>query len=126
MTNDAIRVLLVDDEPDFVDMLSLRLEAAGLAVRSVSSGRECLDLLDRQDFDVIVLDLLMPGLSGVNTLEELRLRGCRAQVVIMTGHGPDQELERCRELGAYATLLKPAEFEQVLTAITGAHQSAAA
>ncbi|MGE4503926.1 MAG: response regulator [Desulfovibrionaceae bacterium] len=124
MSKKPIRVMLVDDEPDFVDMLSLRLEGAGMEVTCASGGRESLRLLEKHSYDVIVLDLLMPGMNGVETLEEIRKRGHKAEVVIMTGHGPKQDLARCAELGAYDTLLKPADFADVLAVIRAAHAHA--
>ncbi|MBU1610933.1 MAG: response regulator [Proteobacteria bacterium] len=120
MNDRPIRVLLVDDEPDFVDMLALRLEGANMHVQCAGGGAECLQLLGKDHFDVLVLDLLMPEMNGVATLEEIRRRNNDIEVIIMTGHGPAQDLARCEELGAYATLLKPADFDQVLLAIRGA------
>jgi len=115
-----VRILLVDDEPDFADMLALRLEAADMEVQIADSGQECLRLLEKNHYDVIMLDLLMPGMNGVATLEEIRRRKHKTEVIIMTGHGPTQDLARCAELDAYDTLLKPADFDQVLAAIKGA------
>ena len=63
------RVLLVDDEKDFVEMLSLRLEEEGEDVTSVYSGQECLDILKEKHIDVVILDILMPGMDGITTLK---------------------------------------------------------
>ena len=117
MTPGPIRVLLVDDEPDYTEMLSLRLASEGLDVQSVGSGKECLRLLNERAFDVIILDLLMPGMSGMETLEALRDQGHGVAVIIMTGHAPGETLERCLELGADVALLKPADFPDLLQAI---------
>ena len=122
MREKPIRVLLVDDEPDFLDMLALRLESSGMEVHLAHGGWQCLDLLSRQKIDVVILDMLMPGMNGVETLEEIRRRGHKVEVVIMTGHGPAEGLKRCAELDAYDTLLKPADYAEVLRVIRGAFE----
>lgn len=68
------RVLLVDDEKDFVEMLSLRLQEAGEKVSAAYSGKECLDTLEKTNIDVVVLDIKMPGMDGMETLGEIRKR----------------------------------------------------
>lgn len=121
MTERPIRVLIIDDEPDFLDMLSLRLEASGLEVTVANSGRDGLEQLAGTTFDVVLLDMLMPGMSGVQTLEEIRARGHQVEVVVMTGHGAAQDLRRCAELDAFDILIKPADYSQVLRVIREAH-----
>ncbi len=122
MCNRPIRVLLVDDEPDFLDMLALRLEVEGMDVHCVYSGMECLKYLAEDDFDVVFLDMLMPGMGGVETLDEIRKNAYQVEVVIMTGHGPAEGLRKCAGLGVYDTLFKPADFKDVLRVIHGAYQ----
>lgn len=66
------RVLLVDDEKDFVEMLALRLKDAGEVVIVAHSCMECLDLLKTKEIDVVILDILMPGMDGIATLKEIK------------------------------------------------------
>ncbi len=103
------RVLLVDDEPELLAGLGRVLERRELVVSRASSGEEALAVLDREDVDVVVLDLKMPGLSGVDTLVEIRRRHPDRVVVVLTGHLSDSQVEHCRELGAAAVLPKPTD-----------------
>lgn len=114
MNPTPIRVLLVDDEVDFLEMLSLRLGAAGIVADTAGSGPEGLEKLGTGTYDVVILDLLMPGMDGIETLSEMRVRGFDLPVVVMTGHGPVEDQARAFELGAVDVLLKPADFHDIL------------
>ena len=103
----AISVLLVDDEPDLLDFLAKRLERRGFDVRTAQGGLEALEFMERFTPDVVVLDVLMPGMDGMATLRELRRRFPRVEVVMLTGHGSTESALQGMELGAYDYLLKP-------------------
>ena len=75
------RVLLVDDEKDFVEMLGLRLEDAGEIVTPAHSGQECLRVLEKKEIDVVILDILMPGMDGIVTLKEIKNRFPLVEVI---------------------------------------------
>jgi DNA-binding NtrC family response regulator len=115
MNREPIRVLLVDDEEDFVEMLSLRLEATGQEVTPAYSGRECLDILEQKAVDVVILDVKMPGMDGIETLKEIKRRFPTVAVILMTGHGTvETALEEGKQLGAFDYMLKPADFDELL------------
>ncbi len=80
-------IMLVDDEEDFVEMLSLRLTEKGEKVVSAFSGQECLDTLDKSEIDVVILDVKMPGMDGIETLQEIKKRHPLVEVIMLTGHG---------------------------------------
>lgn len=101
------RVLLVDDEVELLEGLQRVLARRELEVSRAGSGEEALAALGREDVDVVVLDLKMPGLSGLDTLREIRRRFPDRVVVVLTGHLSDPEAMRCRELGATEVLAKP-------------------
>jgi len=88
------RVLLVDDEKDFVEMLSLRLKEAGEKVSAAYSGKECLDTLEKTNIDVVVLDIKMPGMDGMETLEEIRKRFPLVEVIMLTDTAAPKPLLR--------------------------------
>jgi len=116
-----IRVLLVDDEKDFVETLAERLEVRGFEVKTAFSGDECLDLILKHEFDVIVLDVLMPGKDGIETLREIKSLKPLLYVIMLTGHATVETGIEGMKLGAYDYLIKPTETADLVDKITKAH-----
>lgn len=104
-------VLLVDDEAPFVSALAKRLTKRGLHVTTASSGDEALGFLDQIDADVIVLDIRMPGLDGLETLAEIKRRDPDVEVIMLTGHGTSDDVVEGMSLGAFDFLVKPCDVE---------------
>jgi DNA-binding NtrC family response regulator len=115
-------VLLVDDERDFVEMLSLRLNEAGERVTPAYNGKECLDALEKKNIDVVILDIKMPGMDGIETLREIKRRFPLVEVIMLTGHGTTETAVQGMKLGAYDYLLKPADFEELTSKLEGARK----
>ncbi|MEW6674102.1 MAG: response regulator [Thermodesulfobacteriota bacterium] len=107
------RVLLVDDEVDFVEMLSLRLNEVGERVTPAYSGRECLEILGQKSIDVVILDIRMPGMDGIETLREIKKRFPLVEVMMLTGHGTTETAVEGMKLGAFDYLMKPADFDEL-------------
>ena len=116
------RVLLVDDEKDFVEMLGLRLEEAGENVSAAHSGRECLQVLEKKEIDVVILDILMPGMDGIATLKEIKRRFPLVEVIMLTGHGTTESAVKGLKLGAFDYLLKPAHFGELTAKLESARK----
>jgi DNA-binding NtrC family response regulator len=116
------RILLVDDEKDFVEMLSLRLEETGERVTPAHSGRECLAMLEKKEIDVVVLDILMPGMDGIETLKEIKKRFPLVEVIMLTGHGTTESAVEGMKLGAFDYLLKPARFDELTEKLESARK----
>ena len=116
------RVLLVDDEEDFVEMLSLRLQEAGEKVSAAYSGEEGLDALAKTHIDVVVLDIKMPGMDGMETLVEIKKRFPLVEVIMLTGHGSAETAVEGMKLGAFDYLMKPAEFEELTSKLQRARE----
>ena len=117
-----IRVLLVDDEKDFVEMLGLRLEEAGENVTPAHSGQECLKVLEKKEIDVVILDILMPGMDGIATLKEIKNRFPLVEVIMLTGHGTTESAVEGMKLGAFDYLLKPAHFGELTAKLESARK----
>jgi EAL domain-containing protein (putative c-di-GMP-specific phosphodiesterase class I) len=117
VTAGARRVLVIDDEPAVLRVLGLLLERHGFAVDTVASAREGLKLLDREVFHVVLTDIIMPELSGVDFLRELRRHDLDVPVILMTA-GPtlDSALDAI-EYGAQQYLLKPVEPESLVQSV---------
>ncbi len=114
------RILLADDEVIFAGNMARLLNNRGYWVTAVNSGEEVLKELDRQDFDVVVLDIKMPGLDGIATLKEITSLGLLTQVLILTGHGSLDTAIEALKLGAYDYLTKPCEIDELVEKIEGA------
>lgn len=112
-----IRVLVVDDEPDFATALTARLQRRGFLADAVFSGPEALERLDRSTHDVVILDLKMPGMDGLAVLREVRRRDEAVRVVVLTGHGTVSSGIEGMQVGAADFLQKPVDFEVLCTAV---------
>jgi DNA-binding NtrC family response regulator len=108
-----MRVLIVDDEADFTDILALRLTDAGETAYKAYNGTECLHKLESERIDVVVLDIKMPGMDGIDTLREIKKRFPLVEVILLTGHGTTDTAVEGMRLGAFDYLLKPADFNEL-------------
>jgi DNA-binding response OmpR family regulator len=117
-----MRVLLVDDEIDFVTTLSNRLGMRGIKTDVVHDGQQALDFVAKQEPDVIVLDLKMPGMYGMEVLRRLSKTNPDIQVVVLTGHGTDRDEEEAQRLKAFDYLRKPTDIDKLADRIRGAYR----
>lgn len=115
------RVLLVDDEEQFVEAMAQRLEVREFTVITAYSGEEALAKLKEREVDVVILDVLMPGKDGVQTLREIKNLKPLTEVIMLTGNATVQTAIDGMKLGAYDYLMKPAETENLVDKITKAH-----
>ncbi|NCC05756.1 MAG: response regulator [Proteobacteria bacterium] len=107
-------VLVVDDEQDFVETLVKRMERRGFKVAGVGSGQEALLLLGKEHYDVVILDVMMPGIDGIETLREIKLAWPKIQVILLSGHGGEEMGLRGMAYGAYSYLLKPVALKTIV------------
>ena len=114
---DAINVLLIDDEEAFVTTLQERLELRGLNARVALDGRTGLQMIEADPPDVVVLDLRMPGISGTDLLRRIRVQWPGMPVIMLSGHGSDQDFESCMNLGASVYHKKPLDIAVLLESI---------
>ena len=119
--NKDIKVLLVDDEEAFVNTLAQRLKMRELNVNTVYDGEQALAKVKSEEPDVMVLDLKMPGLHGMEVLKEIRKAYPNMQVIILTGHGTEKDEEEARRLGGFDFLRKPADIETLVGKINEAY-----
>jgi DNA-binding response OmpR family regulator len=117
-----IRVLIVDDEKDFTELLSERLETRGFKTRIAFDGNEAISRLNEENADVVLLDVMMPGKSGVETLKEIKNSWPITEVIMLTGHGTVETAIEGMKLGAYDYLIKPTGIEDLSQKITSAYQ----
>jgi DNA-binding NtrC family response regulator len=111
------RILLVDDEEEFIETLAQRLQARRLKVSTATSGAEAISQVARQEFDAIVLDLAMPGMDGLETLKRIKADHPEAEIIMLTGHGSIRTGVEAMKLGAEDFLEKPVDIRQLLEKI---------
>ncbi len=114
------KVLFVDDEKEFVQTVSQRLISRDVGTYGVYSGMEALELIAEDQPDVMVLDLKMPGMNGVEVLKKTKELSPEVEVIILTGHGSVEDEKECMELGAFAYMNKPVDIEELSSTITAA------
>jgi len=111
------RTLIIDDEVEFSQTLAERLTMRGLKVDTAISGTEALEKARKTTFDVVILDLVMPGMDGIETLKRLRAIKPDLQVILLTGHGTIEKSVESLKLGALDFLEKPANLDDLLAKI---------
>ncbi len=122
---EAVNIVLIDDEEAFVTTLQERLEMRGFPARVALDGQSGLNLIAADTPDVVVLDLRMPGMSGVEVLRRIRGQWPGLPVIMLSGHGSDQDFETCLDLGAAQYHKKPLDIDLLLDSIRVVTQGAA-
>jgi two-component system nitrogen regulation response regulator NtrX len=113
-------ILIVDDEAGVRSSLAGVLRDEGYQVDTVDSGEACLEQVRRKAYDVLLLDIWLPGMDGLDTLEELRARGLEAEVVMISGHGSIENAVRATKLGAFDFVEKPLSLEKTVLVVRNA------
>ena len=107
------KVLLVDDEREYVQTLSERLQTRDMGSMVVYNGEEALSFLEDDEPEVMVLDLRMPGVDGIEVLRQIKQKHQSVEVIVLTGHGSEKDEELCMKLGAFAYLRKPVDIDKL-------------
>jgi DNA-binding NtrC family response regulator len=116
------RVLIVDDEEAFADNIAKLISKRGYDIKAVYNGQSALTALDEDDFDVIILDLKMPGMDGLTTLKNIKGKKPSVEVIILTGHGSMESGIDGIQLGAFDFIMKPVRFDELYDKIRQAYQ----
>ena len=113
----ALKVLLADDEPDIVEVIQDRLESYGFTVITAGTGLEALKKLSVEKFDGVFLDVKMPVMGGIETLEEIRKKDTKIPIIIITSSSTREAAVDAVAKGANAFILKPFEWQELKTKI---------
>lgn len=119
---EKIRLLLADDEQEFAATLLARLELRNFEVTAVANGTEAIAAVEKEMPDVMVLDLKMPDLDGLEVLAQLRRKYSDLKVIILTGHGSFEAGREGMELGAFDYLMKPVDLNKLIEVVRDAHR----
>jgi len=116
------KVLLVDDEREFVQTLSERLLMREMGSAVAYDGESALDLIEEDEPEVMILDLRMPGIDGIEVLRRVKASHPEIEVIILTGHGSEADREMCMQMGAFAYLQKPVDIDELSRKIKEANE----
>jgi len=112
-----LKVLLVDDESEFVETLAARLKMRDLEADTAHDGEQALSAVKEKEPDVIVLDLKMPGIDGIEVLKRVKKAYPNVEVIVLTGHGSEKDREIVRRLGAFDYINKPVDLDELVPRI---------
>ncbi len=119
----TLKILLVDDEAEFVKTLSERIQIRGFDVHYALNGEKALAACKNAVPDVMVLDLKMPGMAGMEVLRKVKKNHPDVQVLILTGHGSKKDEIQARRIGAFDYLQKPVDIETLIESVRQAIQN---
>jgi two-component system OmpR family response regulator len=115
-------VLVVDDEIDFLETIVKRLKTREIEATGADSGFKALELMDHQDFDVVVLDVKMPKMDGIETLREIKKKKPFTEVIMLTGHASVESGIQGMQLGAFDYVMKPVALDELLEKMRQAYE----
>lgn len=118
----SFSVLLVDDEEDFLATVLKRFKKRKINAAGAGNGEDALKCLDRNPVDVVVLDVKMPGMGGIQTLREIKKRFPLIEVVMLTGHASMEVAIEGMEIGAFDYLMKPVDIDELLYKLQDAYK----
>ncbi len=116
------KLLLVDDEREFIQTLSERLQMRDMGSVVAYDGKSALELVHNDEPEVMIIDLKMPGIDGMQVLEEVKKIRPQIEVIVLTGHGSEQDRLDCMEMGAFDYMQKPVDINQLSSLLKKAHE----
>lgn len=116
------KILIVDDELDFLETLVNRLKKRDIQAEGALSGKEALDLLETKEFDLVILDVKMPGMDGIETLKKIKVKWPEIEVIMLTGHASLELGIQGMEHGAYDYIMKPTKLEELIGKMDKAYE----
>jgi len=119
---EKFKILIVDDEQDFLETIIKRLKARNIDVSGVESGYKTLEVLDDRNPDVIILDVKMPGMDGIETLREIKKKKPLVEVIMLTGHASVESGIQGMQLGAFDYVMKPVALDELLEKVRQAYE----
>ena len=117
---EALRVLIVDDEEELVSALEERLNLRGFQASGVTTGAKALEYLADRSCDVVLLDVKMPGLGGLEVIKRIKEEHPGLEVILLTGHGSAQDADRGMQLGAFDYVMKPVKIDVLVRLLLSA------
>ena len=111
------KVLLVDDEPDFLEAMAVRMRVRGLEVKTTTSIIDALGIAETESYDVIIMDLMMPEMKGLEALKTIKDKKPASQIILLTGYATREMEAEALKLGAVDLIEKPADLDRMMRII---------
>ena len=112
-----VKVLIVDDEVDFLDIMAERMRARGIDVSTATSAEDAINLVGQEHYDVVIMDFMMPAMNGFKALKLLKEKKADAQIILMTGNVPGELILQAKQNGALDVVEKPADLQTLIEKI---------
>jgi len=116
------KVLVVDDEEDFLETIVNRFNKRGITAKGANSGKTALDLLQKESFDIVILDVKMPEMDGIQVLKKIKLKWPDVEVIMLTGHASVELGIEGMEYGAYDYVMKPTKLDILISKMNKAYE----
>ncbi|RLB88914.1 MAG: response regulator [Deltaproteobacteria bacterium] len=117
MKNQKIKILLIDDEEEFISTLAERLELREYLCKTAGDGQSGIQMVEKEPFDIAIVDLMMPGLNGLDTLRQIKEINPDLPVILLTGHGSTKDGMEGMRIGAFDFLIKPLDIYALIDKI---------
>ena len=108
------KVLFIDDEKDFLDIIAERIGAHGMDVSTATSVEDALHMVEEESFDVVIMDFMMPGMNGFQTLKAIKEKKPEVQIILLTANVPDEKRIQAKALGALDVIEKPPDLKDLI------------
>jgi DNA-binding response OmpR family regulator len=108
------KVLFIDDEKDFLDIIAERIRARGMDVSTATSVEDALHMVEEESFDVVIMDFMMPGMNGFQTLKAIKEKKPEVQIILLTANVPDDKRIEAKALGALDVIEKPPDLKDLI------------
>jgi len=119
----AEKILIVDDEKDFLEIIAERLGGRGMNVSTATSADDALHMVEKESYDVVIMDFMMPAVDGFMALKLLKQRQPDIQIILLTGNVPEQKYIEARKLGALDVIEKPPDLKALIQKIKEAKKA---
>lgn len=119
------RVLLVDDEEEYLEIMSERMRARDIEVTTSTSAREALDMIATESYDAVIMDFMMPEMNGIEALKVIKEKNPEMQIILLTGHATVEKTVEAMKAGAMDLIEKPADLDALSEKIKNAHNQKA-
>ncbi len=120
---DKLKVLLVDDEEEFVTTLAERLELRNITTRIATDGGQALQIIQTDKPPVVVLDVMMPGIGGLDILQQIKHNHPEIQIILLTGQGSTKDGIKGMRMGAFDYMVKPVQIEDLIKKMREAYDA---
>jgi len=119
------RVLLVDDEEEYLEIMSERMRARDIEVTTSTSAREALNMIATESYDAVIMDFMMPEMNGIEALKVIKEKNPEMQIILLTGHATVEKTVEAMKAGAMDLIEKPADLDALSEKIKNAHNQKA-